>query len=106
MTIPNRTIEQRREALTRANEIRTSRAQLKRDIRAGIVSPLDVLATPPEFVESMKVWDLLLAVPKIGPGKADRALRRTQASPSKTIGGLTLRQRSELARNIDRKAQA
>jgi hypothetical protein len=84
------------DALQRANEIRTQRAQLKRDLKASRVSIHTLLTSPPEFVETAKVFDMLLAVPKYGRVKANKILQQCRISPSKTIGGLSERQRSEL----------
>jgi hypothetical protein len=97
-TPPDRSLRQRQDALRKANEIRTQRAVLKRDVTARRVSARDVLLEPPEFVETMKVYALLLAVPKAGRVKVDKALRRCGVSPSKTVGGLSERQREELVR--------
>ena len=91
---PARTNEQRLAALREANRIRSHRAELKRRLRAGEVDPAEVLADPD--CATMKVSKLLLALPKVGRVKADRALRRSSTSPSKTLGGLTARQRSEI----------
>ena len=84
------------EALKRANEIRTARAQLKRDLKAGRRSIHDLLLEPPEYVETAKVFDMLLAVPKYGRVKANKILVNCRIAPSKTIGGLSERQRNEL----------
>jgi hypothetical protein len=84
------------DALQRANEIRTRRAQLKRDLKAGRVSIQDLLLKPPEYLETAKVFDMLLAVPKYGRVKVNKILVGCRISPSKTIGGLSERQRSEL----------
>ena len=51
---------------------------------------------PPEFVETAKVFDMLLAVPKYGRVKVNKILAHCRIAPSKTIGGLSERQRSEL----------
>jgi hypothetical protein len=56
----------------------------------------DVLADPPECVHTAKVFDLVLAVPKFGRVKANRLLERCRVSSSKTVNGLTPRQRKEL----------
>lgn len=93
---PERSLTQRMEALKRANEIRTSRARLKKDLKAGKAKIQLVLLDPPEWVESAKVVDLLLAVPKYGRVKANRVFTHCRISPSKTISGLTERQRDEL----------
>lgn len=93
---PERSLEQRFAALKKANNIRTSRAELKREIKAGSKSVRALLWDPPESIETMKVYDLLLAMPKHGRVKVNRVLTRTRISPSKTVGGLSERQRREL----------
>src|SRR6476661_9197417 len=92
---PERSLVQRMEALQRANEIRTRRAALKRDLKAGRVSIHLLLMEPPDYIETAKVFDMLLAVPKYGRVKANRILNQCRISPSKTIGGLSERQRNE-----------
>lgn len=84
------------EALERANHIRTRRAQLKRDLRSGKASIDSLLESPPDYLETAKVFDMLLAVPKYGRVKANKVLQQVRISPSKTIGGLSDRQRTEL----------
>ena len=93
---------QRMDALQRANEIRTRRAQLKRDLKAGKISIHQLLSQPPEYLETAKVFDMLLAVPKYGRVKANKVLTQCRISPSKTIGGLSERQRSELVSMLRR----
>jgi hypothetical protein len=93
---PERSLTQRMEALKRANDIRSRRATLKRDLKAGRVSIHTLLLDPPEFLETAKVFDLLLAVPKYGRVKVIRILTQCRISPSKTVGGLSERQRNEL----------
>ena len=84
------------EALQRANDIRSRRAQLKRDLKAGRASIHQLLLEPPAYLETAKVFDMLLAVPKYGRVKVNKILQQCRISPSKTIGGLSERQRSEL----------
>jgi hypothetical protein len=93
---PERSLLQRMDALQRANDIRTRRAQLKRDLKAARVSIHTLLLNPPDYLETAKVFDMLLAVPKYGRVKANKVLQQCRISPSKTIGGLSERQRSEL----------
>ncbi len=93
---PERSLVQRMDALQRANEIRTRRAQLKRDLKGGRVSIHDLLLDPPEYLETAKVFDMLLAVPKYGRVKVNKILVTCRISPSKTVGGLSERQRNEL----------
>ena len=93
---PVRSLDQRMEALRRANDIRVRRAQLKKDLKLGRVHIEDVLSDPPEYVSTAKVFDMLMAVPKFGRVKAARFLNQCRISQSKTVGGLSERQRSEL----------
>ena len=93
---PERSLTQRMEALKRANEIRTRRANLKRELKAGRVQIHGLLLDPPEYLQTAKVFDLLLAVPKYGRVKVNKILSQCRISPSKTIGGLSERQRREL----------
>ena len=82
--------------MKRANEIRSKRARLKRDLKAGRVKFHELLLNPPEYLLTAKVFDMMLAVPKYGRVKVDRALKHCRISPSKTFGGLSDRQRNEL----------
>ena len=91
-----RSLDSRMIALERANEVRSARAKLKQQLRQGKVRIDEVLATPPEQVATAKVLDLLLAVPKFGPVRAGRVLSTARVSQSKTVGGLTDRQRAHL----------
>ena len=93
---PERSLVQRMEALQRANDIRSRRAQLKRDLKAGRQPIDELLLRPPDYLETAKVFDLLLAVPKYGRVKVNKILGQCRISPSKTIGGLSQRQRDEL----------
>lgn len=97
---PIRTLDQRRAALQRANKVRVYRAKLKRDIKAERVSVDALLADPPAEIATMKVYELLRAMPKVGRIKADKALRKSRTSPSKTVEGLTPRQRDEILENV------
>jgi hypothetical protein len=99
---PERSLTQRMDALKRANEIRTRRARLKRDLKAGQVQIYGLLLDPPEYLLTAKVFDLLLAVPKYGRVKVNRILTHCRISPSKTLGGLSQRQRNELVSYLRR----
>ncbi len=72
------------EALKRANDIRVKRAQLKKDLKVGRARIDKILN------------NMLMAVPKFGRVKAARFLNQARISQSKTVGGLSDRQRTEL----------
>jgi hypothetical protein len=101
-TVPERSHEQRMRALQRANEIRSKRAKLKRDLKGGKTTIQQLLLDPPDYVLSAKAFDMIVAVPKYGRVKANKILSQCRISPSKTIGGLSERQRAELVEFLRR----
>lgn len=101
--VPDRSLGQRMDALRRANEIRTTRADLKKGLKAGQVSIIDHILDPPEWLLTAKVFDLLIATPKYGRVKVNRILTQCRISPSKTVGGLSERQRGEIVSYLRRR---
>ena len=97
---PKRSLDQRMDALSRANEVRALRAQLKRELKARRVSIGALLLDPPPYLETAKVFDMVLALPKVGRVKATKILQSCRVSPNKTFGGLSERQRAELAARL------
>lgn len=93
---PERSLAQRMDALAKANVIRSYRKERKGEIASGRLRVTDVLLDVAPEMETMRVVDLLLAVPKVGRVKAQTMLRREGVSPSKTISGLSTRQRHAL----------
>ena len=77
---PERSQQQRMDALRRANDIRSERARLKEALRNGDIAIVEVLSDPPSCVATAKVLDLLLAVPKYGRVKANKLLERCRVS--------------------------
>ena len=79
------------------------RATLKRDLKAGEgLNSRPAARAPGLRPTSAKVFDLLLAVPKYGRVKVNKVLQLCRISPSKTIGGLSPRQRTELVSMLRR----
>jgi hypothetical protein len=103
LAAPERSLVQRMEALQRANDIRSRRAQLKRDLKAGRTPIHELLLEPPDYLQTAKVFDLLLAVPKYGRVKVNKILSQCRISPSKTLGGLSECQRGELVALLRRR---
>lgn len=97
---PERSLDQRMDALARANEVRSRRAALKAELKRGEVSVGDVLLAPPDFMLTAKVIDLLMAAPKRGRVKSTRIMEHCRISVSKTVGGLSERQRAALLEQL------
>jgi hypothetical protein len=102
MPTPTRDLNQRMSALAKGNKIRTGRAELKRDIKADVslADGIRLLTNPPALVHTMKVFDLLRSLNGVGKIKADAHLRHACVSPSKTIAGLSDRQRAALVTRL------
>jgi hypothetical protein len=95
-TAPERSLAQRHDALEKANHVRTERAKLKKDIKARRIHLVSLIQNPPQYLYTMKVFDLILAAPKYGRVKTNKILVQCRISPSKTVGGLSERQRFEI----------
>jgi hypothetical protein len=61
----------------------------------------ELLLDSPAFLQSAKVFDMLLALPKVGRVKAAKIMNNCRVSPNKTFGGLSDRQRAELAERLN-----
>jgi hypothetical protein len=91
--------EQRMDALEVANDSRSTRAKLKRDLKAGEVRARDILLKPiPKTLRTMKVITLLEAVPGLGRTKATMILRHARVPPESQLGNLSRRERAGLLR--------
>jgi hypothetical protein len=83
-------------AMQRANAIRASRAQFKRDLATGRCAIDTALLYPPEYIGTAKVFDILLALPRFGREKVSKVLMQCGIATTRTIAGLSQRQRDEL----------
>ena len=84
---PPRSLDQRMEALKRANDVRVRRAKLKKDLKDGRVQIESILDAPPEYVSTAKVFDMLMAVPKFGRVKAARFLNTAGSASRRPSAG-------------------
>ena len=78
---------------------RQARAELKRKLRGGEMSPLKVLEyskVPGHPAASLRITDYLLSFPSIGQVKAERIREDLQISDRKRLGGLGALQRERL----------
>lgn len=84
-------LQQRMEALNRANTVRLARAHVKRDLKAGRMSLADALAD--DCCQSAVAFDLLRSVRGYGLEKARRAFRAGGIAETRRVCDLTDRQR-------------
>lgn len=104
MTTPQHTIstylttEQRKQALKKAATTRKHRAQFKQRIHDGHYTPTQALqhARTTESLKNMRVRDLILAIPHMGPIRTHELMTKAGVSERKHVQGLQDRQRAQL----------
>lgn len=89
--------------LERANVVRSRRARLKEHISAGDLRVSEVLLADKVHLRTMKVADLMLAVPNLGPAKVNSAFRALRISPSVTLENFAHSRRLELLDYLHRR---
>ena len=87
-------------ALQLANDARRGRAQLKRQIAAGVISVADVLIDPPPVAAGISVSALLGSQRGWGRIKSRRFLSSNDLSETRKLGELSQRQREVLAADL------
>ncbi len=96
MAPPTMTPEQREQALAAAKIARSQRAAALAEVRNGTLAVTDAL-TNPGPLQRVKVRQVLLAVPGIGPVRADSLMSEVRIDPSRRVAGLGKLQRAALA---------
>lgn len=93
-------------ALELANDARSGRAELKRQIAAGTVRICDVLVDPPPGATGISVAALLLSQRGWGSIKTRRFLSSNDVSETRKLGELSQRRRELLAAELRALAMA
>jgi hypothetical protein len=86
----------RRRVLEQAGAIRAQRTTLRSDIRSGTVRLAEIIADPPEYVSTMRVFDLLHSDPRLGRLRAERLLDECGIPKRRTFAHLSDRERQVL----------
>lgn len=84
------------EALERANDIRLGRAMIKKEIKEGKVSIVDILETEPYVCDKMSVLELFKSQWGWATRKAEKFIKHTLANPGKKLEELTSKERIRL----------
>lgn len=91
------------EALQRANDIRLGRAMIKKEIREGIISIVDVLESEPYVCDGMSILQLFTSQHRWAVKKSEDFIKHTLANPGKKLGELTSRERTRLIERYQEK---
>ena len=103
-TIAHAPMPQHMRALANANRVRLARAALKRAVESGELDVAEVVRECPWEVETMTVGELLRSQRRWGRARTRKFLVSLALNENRTLGRLTLRQRSLLASELDLKA--
>jgi S13-like protein len=105
---PRLSAEQRADALAAAAAARSERAQARADLKAGRISPAELLqrADADERLAAMRVTALLAALPGYGKVRAGALLRELRIAESRRLRGLGPHQRAALLQRITQTAQS
>lgn len=93
---------QARKALEIANEVRSRRSRLKAEIAAGHRRVQPLIGSPPWWLRTARVTELLAAVPQLGPATIRRRiLGPLQIPEGRQLGRMRLSERLALIACLD-----
>jgi hypothetical protein len=97
MSIPNLTNSERTDALKKAQQMRSLRAQLRQEIKSGKLTIADILErSDDEIVGKMRVKYLLESLPQVGKITAAKIMNEIGIDEVRRIQGLGSRQKADL----------
>lgn len=96
MALPRLTDEERRANLSRAMGARAERAEMLRAVKAGVLTPAEVLARTDEVALRTPVLAFVRAWPGWGSARSQRLVAGLGIAPSRRLRGLGARQREAL----------
>ena len=100
MAVPKLSTEERAQALAKAQEMRTKRMELRKELKAGNIALQEVLKRDDEIVSRMKVKYLLESLPNIGKITANAIMEEVGINESRRIQGLGKRQKAMLLEKL------
>ena len=97
MALPKLSLEEKRNALKKAQEVRSKRAKIRQSLKNGKTSIREVLANVKDnVVAKMRVVYLLESLPRIGKVKTKKIMTDIGIDETRRIQGLGTRQRQAL----------
>ena len=100
MAVPNLSTEERAKALQKAQEMRSQRMALRKELKAGKVSLEEVLKREDEIVTRMKVKYLLESLPNVGKITAASIMEEIGINESRRVQGLGKRQKAMILEKL------
>lgn len=101
MSIPNLSPEERSKALAKAQQIRSQRMEVRKQLKAGKLTLADVLGDPNnEVYAKMRVKYLLESLPQIGKITAAKMMEEIGIDEARRVQGLGSRQKTQLLEKL------
>jgi len=99
-TPPQLTPEQRANALAKAAEARTARAELKNQLKMGSTTLAEVLESTSDTALKLKVVSLLESLPGVGKVKARKIMEDVGIAENRHVKGLGAQQKQALLEQL------
>lgn len=97
MSLPRLTLEEKRQALKKAQLMRSKRAEIRQELKKGNMTLTDVLSkSDDEVIGRMRVAYLLQSLPKIGKVRTRKIMEDIGINESRRVQGLGSRQKQAL----------
>ena len=95
------TPEQKREALKKAQEVRSKRAKVREDLKSGKISLENIFEdVEDEVIGKMRVAYLLESLPRIGRVRTQQIMEEVGIDESRRVRGLGVRQKEALLKKL------
>ena len=101
MSIPTLSPEERSKALAKAQQIRSQRMEVRKQLKAGSLTIYDILAdVDNEIYAKMRVKYLLESLPQIGKITAAKLMEEIGIDEARRVQGLGSRQKAQLLEKL------
>ena len=101
MAIPKLSPEERSKALQKAQQVRSQRMQVRKELKAGKLTLADILNEPEnEIYAKMRVKYLLESLPQVGKITAQKVMQEIGIDESRRVQGLGSRQKAQLLERL------
>jgi len=101
MALPVLTPEQKKEALKKAQEVRSKRAKVREDLKNGKISLENIFEDiEDEVIGKMRVAYLLESLPRIGRVRTIQIMEEVGIDESRRVRGLGVRQKEALLKKL------
>ncbi|HOP73905.1 MAG TPA: integration host factor, actinobacterial type [Bacillota bacterium] len=101
MALPKLSLEEKKKALKKAQEVRSKRAQIRQNLKSGKTTIRELLANiDDEVIAKMRVVYMLESLPRIGKVKTKKIMSDIGIDETRRIQGLGNRQKQALIERL------